>query len=154
MGRYESFSENQFVCFSACKNADADIVFVIDSSETSSENWNMLKSFLRGIVQNMPVGRDGVSFGAVVFSNEGRVVSELYKLNDQRSAMDAVSNLPHMGGKIVTCLGGINYSFFSIPCRFLETRQKHIRLAVPTLVCANSLIYQWQFHYIALCLMV
>ena len=112
MERYESFSENQFVCFSACKNADADIVFVVDSSETSSENWNMLTNFLRGIVQNMPVGRDGVSFGAVVFGNEGQVVSELYKLNDERSAMDAVSSLPHMGGKIITFLGGSNYTHF------------------------------------------
>ena len=114
------------MCFSACKKADVDLVFVVDSSETSNDNWNMLKQFLSEIVRNMPIGSDGVNFGAVVYSDRAQVVSELFEMNDEQSALRAISSLPHMRGKITSVLNWrvqFNELHVSVPTTLIFTRK-------------------------------
>ncbi len=79
-----------------CSAAAADIVFVVDSSgsirDKGFENWDIMLNFVADIVAALPIGRDAVRIGMVVYSNDARNEFFLDTDFNQNSIINRITN--------------------------------------------------------------
>nr|XP_010334170.2 collagen alpha-4(VI) chain-like [Saimiri boliviensis boliviensis] len=75
------------ICSSeACKNSKADIVFLIDGSESiSPEDFERMKRFVESMVNQSNIGADGIQIGLLQFSS---IPQEEFRLNRYSSKVD------------------------------------------------------------------
>ena len=75
-----SYCHFDYLSFSECATAKADIAFVVDdSSSVQRSNFKLVLAFVQGIVQTVEIGRDAVQVGFVSFSN---TVEHQFYFND------------------------------------------------------------------------
>ena len=65
---------SQFLFFSACQQAEVDLVIAIDSSNVTDDCWTKVKAFLQDVLRGLPLGLFDVRVGIVVFNNVGKIV--------------------------------------------------------------------------------
>ncbi|XP_011789074.1 PREDICTED: collagen alpha-4(VI) chain-like [Colobus angolensis palliatus] len=78
------------ICSSeACKTSKADIIFLIDGSESiSSEDFGKMKRFVASMVNQSNIGTDGIQIGLLQFSS---IPQEEFRLNQYSSKVDIYS---------------------------------------------------------------
>uniref|UniRef100_A0A8C9IM64 VWFA domain-containing protein n=1 Tax=Piliocolobus tephrosceles TaxID=591936 RepID=A0A8C9IM64_9PRIM len=78
------------ICSSeACKTSKADIIFLIDGSESiSSEDFEKMKRFVASMVNQSNIGTDGIQIGLLQFSS---IPQEEFRLNQYSSKVDIYS---------------------------------------------------------------
>lgn len=88
----------------ACKSKKADIIFLIDGSESiSPEDFEKMKGFMKRMVNLSNISADEIQIGLLQFSSSPQ---EEFKLNQYSSKVDmdrAISNVQQM--KAGTCTG-------------------------------------------------
>uniref|UniRef100_A0A8C8XBN7 VWFA domain-containing protein n=1 Tax=Panthera leo TaxID=9689 RepID=A0A8C8XBN7_PANLE len=88
----------QDICSSeSCKNRQADIIFLIDGSESiSAINFEKMKGFMKRMVNHANIGADEIQIGLLQFSSTPQ---EEFRLNQYSSKADihrAISNVQQM----------------------------------------------------------
>ncbi|XP_077607002.1 collagen alpha-4(VI) chain-like [Crocuta crocuta] len=88
----------QDICSSeSCKNRQADIIFLIDGSESiSAVNFEKMKGFMKRMVDHANIGVDEIHIGLLQFSSDPQ---EEFRLNQYSSKVDihrAISNVRQM----------------------------------------------------------
>ncbi|XP_036123248.1 collagen alpha-4(VI) chain-like [Molossus molossus] len=88
----------QDICSSeTCKNKKADIIFLIDGSESiSPKNFEKMKGFMKRMVNQSNIGADEIQFGLLQFSSTPQ---EEFRLNQYFLKVDihrAISNVQQM----------------------------------------------------------
>nr|XP_005545785.1 PREDICTED: collagen alpha-4(VI) chain-like isoform X1 [Macaca fascicularis]XP_005545786.1 PREDICTED: collagen alpha-4(VI) chain-like isoform X1 [Macaca fascicularis] len=80
----------QDICSSeACKTSKADIIFLIDGSESiSPEDFEKMKRFVASMVNQSNIGTDGIQIGLLQFSS---IPQEEFRLNQYSSKVDIYS---------------------------------------------------------------
>ncbi|XP_030672368.1 collagen alpha-4(VI) chain-like [Nomascus leucogenys] len=80
----------QDICSSeACKNSKADIIFLIDGSESiSPKDFEKMKRFVESMVNQSNIGTDGIQIGLLQFSSTPQ---EEFRLNQYSSKVDIYS---------------------------------------------------------------
>lgn len=80
-----------------------DVVFVIDSSGSiDSQEYNIMKDFMIGLVKKADVGRKQVQFGALKYADDPEVLFYLNKLGTKAEVISAILNDQPMGGNTYT----------------------------------------------------
>ena len=83
-----------------------DLCFIIDSSGSirdnnppngGFDNWELQQEFLAELVDIFTVGLDATRIGAVVFSEQVRLVFSLDTYGDAESVKDAINNIAYLG---------------------------------------------------------
>ena len=83
-----------------------DLCFIIDSSgsirdnnppDRSYDNWELQQAFLSALVDLFSVGPDATRVGAVVFSEQVRLVFSLDTYTDAQSVKDAINAIAYLG---------------------------------------------------------
>ena len=83
-----------------------DLCFIIDSSGSirdnnprngAYDNWELQQDFLSELVDVFTVGLDATRIGAVVFSEQVRLVFSLDTYGDAQSVKDAINNIAYLG---------------------------------------------------------
>ena len=86
-----------------------DLVLVVDSSGSITEkdegNWELVKTFLARIVDNLQVGPDRVHIGLVLFSSVASVRFDLRQYTTAEAVKEAIRNLPHLRSTTNTAHG-------------------------------------------------
>ncbi|XP_066206901.1 collagen alpha-4(VI) chain-like [Saccopteryx leptura] len=95
----------QDICSSeTCKSKKADIIFLIDGSESiSSKDFEKMKGFMMRMVRRSNISADEIQFGLLQFSSDPQ---EEFRLNQYSSQVDihrAISNVQQMNAG--TCTG-------------------------------------------------
>ncbi|XP_015995740.2 collagen alpha-4(VI) chain isoform X4 [Rousettus aegyptiacus] len=88
----------QDICSSeTCKNRKADVIFLIDGSESiSSKDFEKMKEFMKRMVNQSNIGADEIRIGLLQFSSTPQ---EEFRLNQYSSKVDihkAISNVQQM----------------------------------------------------------
>ncbi|XP_053571723.1 collagen alpha-6(VI) chain [Bombina bombina] len=82
----------------ACKQMEADIMFLVDSSGSiGMENFNKMKAFMKELVNKTEVGRDKVQFGAVQFSDDSKAEFQLDTHTTKSGIWNAIENMGYFG---------------------------------------------------------
>ncbi|XP_078098451.1 collagen alpha-6(VI) chain-like isoform X2 [Mustelus asterias] len=77
----------------------ADIVFVIDGSRSLSvAQFNSMKSFMVGLVNNSDVAADKVQFGAVIYGDNIQTVFHLDQFTNKGAIQNAIYGMSPVGG--------------------------------------------------------
>ncbi len=83
-----------------------DICLILDSSgsirdnnprDGAYDNWNLVRQFVADLMDYFHIGRDRTRVGAVVFSEEVRLVFSLNTYSERRLMQEALMNLHYMG---------------------------------------------------------
>ena len=82
-----------------------DLCLIIDSSGSirdnrpadGSDNWTTQLKFLSDLVGDFTVGLDATRVGAIVFSEQARLVFALDRYNTVREVQDAINSIAYMG---------------------------------------------------------
>ena len=83
-----------------------DLCFIIDSSgsirdnnppDRSYDNWQLQQDFLSQLVGMFTIGPDATRVGAVVFSEQVRLVFSLSTYSDAQSVKDAINAIAYLG---------------------------------------------------------
>ncbi len=86
--------------------AQVDLCFIIDSSgsirdnnprDGSYDNWELQQAFLSALVEVFTIGLDATRVGAVVFSEQVRLVFSLDTYSDAQSVKDAIQAIAYLG---------------------------------------------------------
>ncbi|KAL8165475.1 UNVERIFIED_CONTAM: hypothetical protein K2H54_045826, partial [Gekko kuhli] len=87
-----------------CKRiARLDVVFVIDSSGSIGDtNYNLMKDFMIGLVNNSDVGSDRVQFGALKYSDSPETLFYLNNYNTKSAIISAIQSDRLLGGNTYT----------------------------------------------------
>ncbi|GAB1294611.1 Collagen alpha-6(VI) chain [Apodemus speciosus] len=87
-----------------CKRIEVlDVVFVIDSSGSiDSQEYNIMKDFMIGLVKKADVGKNQVQFGALKYADDPEVLFYLNKLGTKAEVISAILNDQPMGGNTYT----------------------------------------------------
>ncbi|CAI9719089.1 transmembrane cell adhesion receptor mua-3-like [Octopus vulgaris] len=84
---------------SACGNAVADIMFVLDDSGSiSKKDFLVMKTFVKKLVSTFPISSNAVQVGIITFSTN---VKNQFNLNKFRNILDlntAIDRIAHIGG--------------------------------------------------------
>ncbi|XP_043922666.1 collagen alpha-6(VI) chain-like [Protopterus annectens] len=88
----------------ACKISEvADVVFVIDSSGSISQNdFEIMKDFMNSLVNKSHVSKDGVQIGVLTYSDEPHIEFDLNKHSTQSNVTDAIKKINLRGGNTYT----------------------------------------------------
>ena len=83
-----------FLINSGCKNIWADIVFVLDGSESVKENpWEQIRKFTKDVINAFDVGRNETRFGVVQFGLKTLREIDLNSYFDKNDLQAAVGNI-------------------------------------------------------------
>ena len=104
------------LCCAACSSPKADIVFVVDSSQSiGSQNFNTMKNFLRNVVDSFDVSKNKVRVGLIQFSNSSRIHFSLQQYSNEQDVKDAISEMSYIAwsmAKRYSCLSNkITHSY-------------------------------------------
>ena len=87
-----------------CDDVSADIVFVVDNSgsiadadQGQTSNWQLMKNFIIGIVQQLDIGADRNRVGMVTFGNEGYNEFFLEDYTDSASLVQRINETVFRG---------------------------------------------------------
>ncbi|XP_075171327.1 collagen alpha-6(VI) chain-like [Anomaloglossus baeobatrachus] len=88
----------QEICISkACQNAEADIMFLVDSSGSiGADNFIKMKEFMKSLVNKTTVGPNDFQFGIVQFSYDTMEVLQLSKNGTKETIWEAIEKMPYM----------------------------------------------------------
>ncbi|XP_054846903.1 collagen alpha-4(VI) chain-like [Eublepharis macularius] len=76
----------------ACKNLKADIIFLIDTSESMTDRqFTMTKNFIQGIIDESDIGADKVQIGLLQYSTEPKAEFALNKHRSKEDLKKAIS---------------------------------------------------------------
>ena len=78
-----------------CSNP-ADVGLLLDSSASTTGNWNMLLQATQDIVYRFDIGRDAIQVGVVQFSQRGRIEFNLNAYQTQSSIANRIATLRPM----------------------------------------------------------
>ncbi len=95
------------VCyFTACSGSAADLVFVVDSSgsirdanpsDGSYDNWNLILTFMRNIVNGLDIGYTGYRVGLVRYSENADNIFYLNTYTSKSQLLNALINVQYIG---------------------------------------------------------
>ncbi|XP_072365905.1 collagen alpha-6(VI) chain-like [Scyliorhinus torazame] len=86
-----------------CGAQAADIVFVIDGSESlSAVQFNHMKDFMVGLVNGSDVAADKVQFGAVLYGDNPQTVFQLDQFTNKNGIQNAINGMNPVGGSTHT----------------------------------------------------
>ena len=90
--------ENVCVLFTAC-NAQADIVFLLDSSgSVGSSNFQKMKGFVRNVANSFNIGPHDVQIGVDTFQSTHKAEFNLNSFNNKQQMVTAISNIRYSSG--------------------------------------------------------
>ncbi|XP_034747782.1 collagen, type XXVIII, alpha 1a [Etheostoma cragini] len=85
-------------CGLKCRSSPLELVFVIDSSESvGPENFELMKDFVTGVIEQLPVSRDAGRIGVVLYSHVDMVVVSLQQQLSRDDVKAAVRKMPYLG---------------------------------------------------------
>ncbi|NXC46319.1 COSA1 protein, partial [Penelope pileata] len=85
-------------CGIRCRVTPLELVFVIDSSESiGPDNFNITKTFMKTIIDEILTGRATTHIGIINFSHEVRLVSSLGQYTAKEDLKSAVDKMPYLG---------------------------------------------------------
>uniref|UniRef100_A0A3Q3KJQ6 Collagen type XXVIII alpha 1 chain n=1 Tax=Mastacembelus armatus TaxID=205130 RepID=A0A3Q3KJQ6_9TELE len=85
-------------CALKCKESPVELVFVIDSSESvGPENFELVKDFVNGLIDQMSVSQEAVRIGVVLYSHLDIVVVSLQQQSSQDDIKAAIRKMPYLG---------------------------------------------------------
>uniref|UniRef100_A0A8C4NEY5 Uncharacterized protein n=1 Tax=Eptatretus burgeri TaxID=7764 RepID=A0A8C4NEY5_EPTBU len=89
---------------SACPEAQADLVFLVDgSSSVNVENFRLVKDFLSRVISYLPhIGADGTQVAVIQYSDQPMSEVQLNRYRDQSLLLQAVQAIPFRGGGTLT----------------------------------------------------
>lgn len=90
-GRYEGS-----VCEKDCRPGPADIVFVVDTSDSLQKGVNQSIDFINKFISKVPIGRNDFQIGVIAYNFDSTV---LFDLDDYTSASDMSSVLNTVRGE-------------------------------------------------------
>ncbi|CAC5366078.1 unnamed protein product [Mytilus coruscus] len=90
-GRYEGS-----VCEKDCRPGPADIVFVVDTSDSLQKGVNQSIDFINKFISKVPIGRNDFQIGVIAYNFDSTV---LFDLDDYTSAFDMSSVLNTVRGE-------------------------------------------------------
>ncbi|XP_054991023.1 collagen alpha-4(VI) chain-like [Sorex araneus] len=80
-----------------CKNRKADIIFLIDGSESiSSENFEKMKAFVRRFVSHANIGPDEIQIGLLQFSTTAQAEFRLNQHSFKMDILRAISDIEQL----------------------------------------------------------
>uniref|UniRef100_A0A8C4N459 Uncharacterized protein n=1 Tax=Eptatretus burgeri TaxID=7764 RepID=A0A8C4N459_EPTBU len=90
--------------FTACPEAQADLVFLVDgSSSVNVENFRLVKDFLSRVISYLPhIGADGTQVAVIQYSDQPMSEVQLNRYRDQSLLLQAVQAIPFRGGGTLT----------------------------------------------------
>ncbi|PWA20713.1 hypothetical protein CCH79_00019793 [Gambusia affinis] len=85
---------------SECERATlGDIVFLVDSSSNiEEENFRIVRTFLRNVIQDLEVGPDKVRVGLALYGDRPQEEFLLNEDKDKTAVLDAVEQIDFLGG--------------------------------------------------------
>uniref|UniRef100_A0A3B5PUM2 VWFA domain-containing protein n=1 Tax=Xiphophorus maculatus TaxID=8083 RepID=A0A3B5PUM2_XIPMA len=85
---------------SSCENATlGDIVFLVDSSTSiGEENFRIVRTFLRNVIQNLDIGPDKVRVGLALYGDRPQKEFLLKDHMDKTAVLDAVEQIAFLRG--------------------------------------------------------
>ncbi|XP_038652305.1 LOW QUALITY PROTEIN: collagen alpha-6(VI) chain-like [Scyliorhinus canicula] len=93
-----------------CGAQVADIVFVIDGSESlSASQFNRMKDFMVELVTGSDVAADKVQFGAVLYGDNSQTVFQLDQFTNKDGIQNAINGMNPVGGSTHTAKA-LNYA--------------------------------------------
>ncbi|XP_060583327.1 collagen alpha-1(XII) chain-like [Ruditapes philippinarum] len=82
-----------------CSDSKFDIVFVLDSSGSVGEdNFKIIKTFVKSVVQNLNVGPDNAKVGVITFSRYPVIRLRLDDYTDKDALLKAIDSVPYIPG--------------------------------------------------------
>ncbi|XP_062848369.1 collagen alpha-6(VI) chain [Trichomycterus rosablanca] len=97
----------------ACKNILADIIFLMDGSDTiSSDNFKKIKEFMNSMVFKSRMCNESVQFGVIQYSSHPQIEFPLNKFKQRSEIVEAIDNIQQLQEEISTGLAlqyAINY---------------------------------------------
>lgn len=92
--------------FSACgSGTKADVVFVLDaSSSIGAQDFSLLLTFVKNLLNEWNVGEDEIRIGVVKFSNVTKIEFQLNTHEDKDDVLSAVQAIMYRGGTTDTGL--------------------------------------------------
>lgn len=97
---YKNLTVKFELCLPDCNGSKFDLVFILDSSGSVGEdNFKVMKSFMKSIVQNLDIGPDGTKIGLITFSRYPVIRLHLDDYTDKDALMKAIDAVPYIAGK-------------------------------------------------------
>ena len=85
--------------FTECQIRGIDLIFVLDSSgSVAASNFQHVRNFAANLVQELQIGPNKTQVGMIVFSSSVRVMFYLNTYQDSSSLLQAIANIPYLGG--------------------------------------------------------
>ncbi|XP_063309185.1 collagen alpha-6(VI) chain [Pelobates fuscus] len=82
----------------ACKDMKADVIFLVDSSESIGQtNYDKMKTFMKHVVNKTEVGQHKVQFGVVLFSDSPKLEFQLNSYSTLPPIMDSIDKITYIG---------------------------------------------------------
>lgn len=79
--------------------AELDLMLVLDGSGSiDQDEWNIIKSFSRGLANSFRFGRNGAKFGIVQFASPGRGKVHLGLTGNRSTVMNKIKKMSKIGG--------------------------------------------------------
>lgn len=86
-----------FFIFSVGRDCEADIIFLLDSSESlDSPDYNRLKGFIKYVVSKVFIGESKVRIGLMQFSKQQKMEFSLNEFSQQHQILTAIDGLEQM----------------------------------------------------------
>ena len=93
------FSSKIFFIFSACTQAKADIVFILDSSGSMSKTeFGQIKRFVTDFLSDADIDSGSVRVGVNVFSEKSHIKFHLNEYTSKTDLLTAVENIKYIRG--------------------------------------------------------
>ena len=90
-------------CSSACGEARADLVFVLDASTSVTEpNFELMKDFVKEFLMEAAIDNGNVRVGMIIYSTEDHVEFQMNSFNSKRDVFDAIDSMPYRTGSTNT----------------------------------------------------
>ena len=92
-----------FLFPSACGEARADLVFVLDASTSVTEpNFQLMKDFVKDFLYEADIDSGNVQVGVIIYSTEDHVEFQMNSFRTKQAVFDAIDNIPYRYGSTNT----------------------------------------------------
>lgn len=89
---------------SDCRPGPADVIFVLDTSGSTSGNINRSIGYIDQFVRRIPIGPDDFQVGLITYNFEPTVIFDLDDFNTSESIINAIQVLTDEDGATYTDL--------------------------------------------------